>query len=103
MSTITVEVKDSRKRDFLLALLAEFSFVRVVVKEATDEEVGPPIVEEPAGPPWSGHELQLKSAKTFAEVVHEQGNKELRFDELAGSLEDEAAEVSLNELLEAAK
>ena len=103
MSTITVEVRDVSKRKLLLALLAELDFVRVVEEATATNSSSPMVVEEPSGAPWSGHELELKPATTFSQVVQEQGNKKIAFKDIAGSWEGASDEVSLEELLAAAK
>lgn len=103
MSTITVEVRDVSKRKLLLALLAELDFVRVVEEATATNSSSPMVVEEPGGSPWSGHELELKPATTFSQVVQEQGNKKIAFEDIAGSWEGAIDEVSLEELLAAAK
>lgn len=101
MSTITIEVQDNSKRALLIALLAELDFVRVIDPETPVATTGVMTVEEPDGPPWSGHELALKPARAFAEVVREQGNKKLAFSEIAGSWAGAGDDVSLAELLAA--
>ena len=103
MRTIVLEVDNAEKEPLLLALLAELDFVRVVENATAANSSGPMMVEEPDGAPWYGHELELKPATPFSQVVLEQGNKKIAFEDIAGSWAGDAEDVSLTEMLEAAK
>lgn len=103
MNTIILEVDNPEKEPLLLALLAELDFVRVVESATATNSSSPMMVDEPDVVPWSGHELKLKPASTFSQVVQEQGNKKIAFEDIAGSWAEDAEDVSLAEMLEAAK